>query len=52
MAREFEEIKEQHHPSGESPEPRAVPLYPRAETTIVGGGATYRDIFDKPGYPR
>jgi hypothetical protein len=52
MEREFEQIKEQHHRSGQSPEPRAVSLYPRASTTIVGGGATYRDIFDKPVYPR
>jgi hypothetical protein len=52
IERKFEELKEEYHGNRQSPEPRAVPLYPRAEATVVGGVEAYRDVFDKPRTPR
>ncbi|KAL2068651.1 hypothetical protein VTL71DRAFT_14988 [Oculimacula yallundae] len=41
--KEFEKLKEQHEPKS-----RPLTVYPRTDTTVVGGVGAYRDIFDKP----
>ncbi|PVH69063.1 hypothetical protein DL98DRAFT_598978 [Cadophora sp. DSE1049] len=47
--KEFEELKEQHEANKARPKSKALPVYPRTDTTVVGGVGAYRDIFEKPG---
>lgn len=47
--KEFEELKGQHEANKAMPESKALPVYPRTDTTVVGGFGAYRDVFDKPG---
>lgn len=49
LDKEFEELKEQHEANKSRPKSQPLPVYPRTDTTVVGGVGAYRDIFDKPG---
>jgi flagellar basal body-associated protein FliL len=49
LDKEFAELKEQHEANKSRPKSQPLPVYPRTDTTIVGGFGAYRDVFDKPG---
>lgn len=51
LDREFKELKEEHQANKARPKAKQDLVYPRTDTTVVGGRMAYRDIFDKPGSP-